>query len=341
MNLVERLIKNVFTKAGIQLDSSPFEVMTYADAMEHYGCDRPDIRFSLKLHRVETAVDGSSFSVFQDALNQGFTIKAIKVSEGDKISRKEIDEFTLFVQKFGLGGLPMARFQQGKLQTGIAKFLSEDNQRKLLDKLHLVEGDLVFFGIGDEDRVNQALDHLRRELAKRLNLINSDLYKFLWVVDFPLFVKDSDGSITSAHHPFTAPLEEDIPLLDTNPLKVRAKAYDIVLNGYEIGGGSIRIHDSGLQKKIFSLLQLSDDDIDKKFGFFIDALSYGTPPHGGLAIGIDRVMMLITKTDNIRDVIAFPKTQKACDLMNGCPSKVANHQLDELHICVEDKFYKK
>jgi len=341
MHLVEKLIKQVFEKILNVKFSSNFVRMTYQDAMENYGCDRPDIRFDLKLHRVHHALKDSNFNVFKEALERDDVIKAIVVPQGETISRKEIDDYNLFVQKFGLGGLPIARLQQGVLQTGIAKFLTDENQQRLKSELHLKEGDLVFFGVGNLDRVNQAFDHLRRDLARNLGLIDPNDYKFLWVVDFPLFVPDADGSITSAHHPFTAPLDEDTHLLETAPLDVRAKAYDIVLNGYEIGGGSIRIHDSHLQKKIFSLLQLDDEAIDKKFGFFIDALSYGTPPHGGLALGIDRVVMLLLQTDNIRDVIAFPKTQKASDLMNGCPSPVSLNQLDELNICVEDKFYKK
>ncbi|MFZ4772397.1 MAG: aspartate--tRNA ligase [Chlamydiia bacterium] len=341
IELVERLLKGTFQKILGTKFSEPFNRMTYQYAMENYGCDRPDIRFDLKLHRVENELRGSSFNIFEDILNQNQTIKVIVVPKADTLSRKDLDEYTRFVQKFGLGGLPSARFQQGVLQTGIAKFLTETNQKLLKDRLNLQEGDLLFFGVGDEDRVNQALDHLRRDLARKMDLVNSDTYKFLWVVDFPLFLPDGEGSITSAHHPFTAPLDEDRHLMKTAPLKVRAKAYDIVLNGYEIGGGSIRIHDGHLQKEVFSLLNLDDEAIDQKFGFFIDALSYGTPPHGGIAIGIDRVIMLLLKTDNIRDVIAFPKTQKAADVMNGCPSTVAFSQLEELHISVEDKSYKK
>lgn len=341
LQLVEKLIQQVFHKIlGLNF-SAPFERMSYHHAMEYYGCDRPDIRFDLKLHRVHHALHNSLFNVFSQALNQNEIIKAIVVPQGEKISRKDLDDYTQFVKKFGLGGLPIARFQGGKLETGIAKFLTEENQHNLKAQLHLEEGNLVLFGVGPEDRVNQALDHLRRDLAKKLQLVQQEDYKFLWVLDFPLFVLDADGSLTSAHHPFTAPLEDDIVLLQTNPLKVRAKAYDIVLNGYEIGGGSIRIHQSDMQKQIFTLLNLDKEAIEKKFGFFIEALSYGTPPHGGLAIGVDRLAMLLLKTENIRDVIAFPKTQKASDLMNGCPSPVSLNQLAELHICVEDKSYKK
>ncbi|NBU62304.1 MAG: aspartate--tRNA ligase [Chlamydiae bacterium] len=341
LNLVEKIIQQVFSEILEKDFSTPFERMSYHHAMEYYGCDRPDIRFDLKLHRVHHALENSQFNIFVHAMERNEIIKAIVVPQGEKISRKDLDDYTQFVQKFGLGGLPMARFQGGKLETGIAKFLTEENQHKLKIQLHLEEGNLVLFGVGSENSVNQAMDHLRRDLAKKLQLVQNGDYKFLWVVDFPLFVPDSDGSITSAHHPFTAPHDEDVSLLDSEPLKVRAKAYDIVLNGYELGGGSIRIHDKDMQKQIFTLLNLDEEAIEKKFGFFIDALSYGTPPHGGLAIGVDRLAMLLLKTENIRDVIAFPKTQKASDLMNGCPSPVSTSQLEELHICVEDKSYKK
>ncbi len=341
IRLIERLIKQVFSSILGLTFEAPFERMTYQHAMEFYGCDRPDLRFDLKLERVETLLHGSGFNIFEEALLHHRTIKAIVVPQGATLSRKEIDEYALFVQKFGLGGLPTTKFQQGQFETGIAKFLTPQNQEQLKKHLHLKDGDLILFGIGDEDRVNQALDHLRRDLAKKLELIKSDHYKFIWVVDFPLFVPDGEGGITSAHHPFTAPMEDDIHLLHTHPLQVRAKAYDIVLNGYEIGGGSIRIHDGQMQKNIFSLLNLDDVAIEQKFGFFIDALNYGTPPHGGIALGLDRLVMLLLQTDNIRDVIAFPKTQKAADLMNGCPSVVTRAQLEELSICIEDKSFKK
>jgi aspartyl-tRNA synthetase len=237
------------------------------------------------------------------------------------------------VGQFGLKGLAWMRVVEGKLSSNIVKFFSDEHQLQILKKMNASEGDLILFAAADEALVNQALDHLRRHIAEIQGLVDENKWCFHWVVDFPLIEKDTEtGEITSVHHPFTAPKPEDIPLLDKDPLKVRASAYDLVLNGFELGGGSIRIHDSQLQEKIFSLLKLTGDDIHSKFGFFLEALSYGTPPHGGIAFGLDRIAMLLTKSKSLREVIAFPKTQRASDIMMKCPSEVSEKQLSELHL---------
>lgn len=274
------------------------------------------------------------FTVFKDAIDMGGCVKAIKVPNGaDLISRKDIEDFTSFVSSFGLKGLAWMKFTGDGLSSNIVKFFSSKLQKEIQEKADLQVGDLIFFAASDSQTVNQALDHLRRHIAIKLNLINPDDFEFLWVVDFPLFELDPETKqISSVHHPFTSPMYEDIPLLDTEPLKVRAKAYDLVLNGSELGGGSIRIHDQDLQRKIFEILRLNPDAIKNKFGFFIKSLEFGTPPHGGLAFGLDRIAMLLTKSPSIRDVIAFPKTQKAADLMVECPSEVSSEQLRDLAI---------
>jgi len=334
--IFEGLLKKLY-KDCLNIDiPTPFRHMNHKDAMENYGTDRPDLRFDMKLIRLDDIAKKSSFSIFQEQLKAGGVVKALCVKGGADISRRVMDEYTAFVKEFGLSGLATVKRTDKEFTTGIAKFFTEDLQKELLEKTKAENNDLIIFAADKEDRVNQSLDHLRRRIAKDRNLIDKKKLEFLWIVDFPMFSFDEkENRLKSEHHPFTSPNFDDIKLLDTDPVKARAQAYDIVLNGYEIGGGSQRIHSSELQHKIFQILNLSEKDIQNKFGFFIEALQYGTPPHLGIALGLDRVVMLLCDTDNIRDVIAYPKTQKATDLMTASPSEVSQKQLDELKLKVQ------
>ncbi|MBY0529203.1 MAG: aspartate--tRNA ligase [Rhabdochlamydiaceae bacterium] len=336
MTLLEGLVERIFNECnGIKL-ASPFRRMRYADCIENYGTDRPDLRFGMPLKRIDSIAERSSFTIFQEQLSSGGVIKAICVKAGADISRKEIDGYTQFVSTFGLNGLAWMKMQEEGLSSSIVKFFSPELLQELISQLDIEQGDLIFIAAAAEDRVNQALDHLRRKIARDRNLIDPNALEFVWVTDFPLLRwNPEEGRLESEHHPFTSPHFDDLPLLEQDPLKVRALAYDLVLNGYEIGGGSQRIHNSDLQEKIFRTLKLSPKEIQEKFGFFVEALQYGTPPHLGFAFGLDRIVMILTKTENIRDVIAFPKTQKASDLMMQCPAKVHPKQLDELKIRAE------
>lgn len=335
MKIIEGLIQAIFKESkGIEV-IAPFRRMTHKDCMENYGCDRPDLRFDMKLIQLNDIASRSTFSVFQDQLKEGGVVKGLCVKGGADISRKGIDEYTDFVGRLGIKGLAWMKLQEGALASSIVKFFPEDVQKELIQKMGMDNGDLIFMVADQPARVHQGLDHLRRRLAKDRNLIKPGHLEFLWVTDFPLFSWNADEKrLDSEHHPFTSPNPEDIHLMDTDPLKVRSSGYDIVLNGYEIGGGSQRIHNSDLQQKIFERLNLTPEELQEKFGFFIEALSYGTPPHLGIALGLDRVVMILTDTDNIRDVIAFPKTQKASDLMMECPASVAPQQLKDLGINV-------
>ncbi len=333
MQLLEELMKTLFTEAlGIQL-TPPFQKMSHQDAMEFYGTDRPDLRFGLPLIRIDDLAAQSEFSVFHEQLKSGGVIKGLCIPGGSEISRREIDDYTQFVSKFGLQGLAWMKHQEEGLSSNIVKFFSPALLEQIKQRLKAEKGSLLLFAAGPEDRVNQGLDHLRRRIAKERNMIPENTYAFLWVVDFPLFRwNEEEHRLESEHHPFTSPHFEDIPLLKTDPLKARALAYDLVLNGYELGGGSQRIHNGDLQEAIFTALKLSPQEIEEKFGFFVEALKYGTPPHLGFAFGLDRIIMLLSKTENIREVIAFPKTQKASDLMMQCPAPATSQQLQEAKV---------
>lgn len=333
MNIIEGLIKIVFKECnGIDIQT-PFRRVPHWECMERFGCDRPDLRFGMELVRLDEIAARSTFTVFQDQLKENGMIKGLLVKKGSDISRKSIDVYTDFIGRLGIKGLSWMKYQEGKLSSSIVKFFSEDLQKELIDKMEAKEGDLIFMVADQPSRVNQGLDHLRRRLARDRNLIEKEHHEFLWVTDFPLFNwNEEEKRLDSEHHPFTSPNLADISLFDTDPLKIRSSGYDIVLNGYELGGGSQRIHDSNLQQKVFEKLNFTPADLKAKFGFFLEALSYGTPPHLGIALGLDRLIMILTETDNIRDVIAFPKTQKASDLMLECPALVAKQQLKELKI---------
>ncbi|WP_068467479.1 aspartate--tRNA ligase [Candidatus Protochlamydia phocaeensis] len=337
MAIIEGLIKTIF-KACIGLDiSTPFRRLPHQICMEKYGSDRPDLRFGMELHRLDEIASQSTFSVFLDQLREGGIVKGFCIKGGADLSRKAIDEYTEFVGRLGIKGLAWMKRAESGLNSSIVKFFPEPIQERLIKEMQMDVGDLIFMIADAPSRTNQALDHLRRKVARDRNLIDPNRYEFLWVTDFPLFSWDEEARrLQSEHHPFTSPNPEDIHLLDSEPLKMRSSGYDIVLNGYEIGGGSQRIHNSELQQKIFECLKLTPEELESKFGFFLEALSYGTPPHLGIALGLDRLVMILTQTENIRDVIAFPKTQKASDLMLECPSKVSSEQLKELEIRVPD-----
>ena len=337
MGIIEKLVASIFHQCNNRTLSAPFRRMTHKECIEKYGTDRPDLRFGMELHSLEDIVKESTFSVFLEQLEMGSHIKGLCVKGGADISRKGIDEYTAFVAQFGVKGLAWMKRQEGKLTSSIVKFFPEKQQEALIERMKMEDGDLIFMIADQPAKTNQALDHLRRKLAKERRLIDAKALEFVWVIDFPLFSwNDEEGRLDSEHHPFTSPNLEDMDRLESDPLTVRSSGYDLVLNGYEIGGGSQRIHDSELQAKIFTRLKLSEEELKDKFGFFIEALQFGTPPHLGIALGLDRLVMLLVGTENIRDVIAFPKTQKAGDLMMECPSKVDAKQLNDLRLSVEE-----
>jgi aspartyl-tRNA synthetase len=331
--IVEGLVKHVF-KETIGADiSTPFRQVSYHECLERYGTDKPDMRFGMELIRLDDLAAASTFGVFQEHIAVGNCVKGFCVKGGADISRKSIDEYTAFVGHLGVRGLSFIKHTEGQLTGGIAKFFTLEQQQNLIQRLEIQPDDMVFIIADTPERTNQALDHLRRKIARDRNLIPSNRYEFLWVTEFPLFAWDAEeGRIMSEHHPFTSPNFDDFHLVSSEPLKVRSLSYDLVLNGYEIASGSQRIHDSELQQKIFEILKFTPEQIEAKFGFFVRALGYGTPPHLGIALGLDRLNMILSNTENIRDVVAFPKTQKAADVMMDSPSEVAEGQLRELHL---------
>lgn len=333
LNIMEGMITHVFHDSlGFEV-SLPIPRMTYADAMARYGVDKPDTRFAMELVDVADLVVNSDFKVFASVVEKGGHLKGINANGCAGYSRKELDDLTKFVSIYGAKGLAWMAINEDGFKSPIAKFFTEEQLQAIVDRMNGKVGDLLLFVADVPSVVAASLGHLRLEMGKRLNLIDENKLNFLWVVDFPLFEYDAEeGRFVAMHHPFTAPLEEDIPLMDTDPGKIRAKAYDMILNGVEIGGGSIRIHRREIQEKMFSLLGLSTEDAHEKFGFLLDAFEYGTPPHGGIAFGIDRLVMLMANKNTIRDVIAFPKTQSAVDIMTQAPSPVVEKQLRELHI---------
>ncbi len=332
----EGVMKTVFKEVlGVEL-KTPFPHIPFAEAMEKYGSDKPDLRFDLPMVNVTAIAAQSDFKVFKDVVGRSGAVKALNAKGCADFSRKDLEDLTGFVGKYGAKGMAWFKVKDGKLDSNITKYFNETVQKEILAALKGEEGDLLLFGADSADVVNESLGQLRVEIAKRKGLIEKGpKWAFCWVVDIPMFGTDEKGRIFSMNHPFTSPKEADVALLDTDPMKALSKGYDLVLNGFELGGGSIRIHDNELQSKIFKLLDISPEKAEERFGFLLKALSYGAPPHGGMAFGLDRVVMLLTESANIREVIAFPKTAKAIDLMTGSPSEIDPDLIKELKIKIE------
>ena len=335
ITLMEGLIKKIFeTTLDVKVET-PFKRMSWQDAMDRFGTDKPDLRFGMELQDISEYVKGSDFKVFTSVLESGGQIKVIKVDGYANIPRKELDGLVEYVKTYGAKGLAWIQYAEEGIKSPFKKFYSEETFEQIKQATGAKTGDLLLV-VGDKASVvAQALGELRLEMARRRNLIDADKLCFLWVVDFPMFeYVEEDKRYKAMHHPFTSPREEDIEFLLTEPEKVKANAYDIVLNGVEVGGGSLRIYQSDLQEKVFEAIGLTKEEARAKFGFLMDAFEYGTPPHGGIAFGLDRLVMLMAKRKSIRDVIAFPKTQSAIDPMSHAPSEVDEKQLRELHIRV-------
>jgi aspartyl-tRNA synthetase len=334
LDVSERLIKYVMKEVkGIEFKDS-FPRITFAEAMDKYGVDKPDTRFEMLLTNVSDIAKETSFGVFTSNIEIGGIVKAINVkNQASNYSRKKIDKLTDFVKKFRAKGLAFLKFTDGQLAGSIAKFFTEEQQTTLLERLGVEENDLLLFVSDKESVVNQSLGQLRNLLAKDLNLYSDDDYDFTWVIDWPMFeYREEQGRYYSLHHPFTRVQDQDLPLLDEAPDKALAYCYDLVVQGQELGGGSVRIHDTKLQNKVFDILGVSKEEQAIKFGFLLDALKYGTPPHAGIAFGFDRLIMMLVHTENIRDVVAFPKTNSAQCLLTDAPGLVAEEQLEELAI---------
>ena len=336
MDLAERLVAHVFKEIKDIDIKLPLMKMKYDDAIEKYGSDKPDLRFGMEIKDITDIFKNTEIGFFKGNIDNGGIINAIVAKNAaSNYSRKEIDKLTDYVKTYKASGLAYLKIED-EISGSIAKLMSEEEKNNLIDKLALEKGDIVFIISDKKAIVKTALGALRCKLARDLNLIDSSDYKLLWVVDFPSFEwSEENDRFMATHHPFTAPKDEDVDKLLTDKAHCYSKAYDIVINGYEAGGGSIRIHDESVQEKMFEALELTPEQIKTKFGFFVDALKYGTPPHGGLAFGLDRLTMLLTGTENIRDVIAFPKTASASDLMSECPNVVDDAQLKELGIKIE------
>jgi aspartyl-tRNA synthetase len=334
-SMAEGMIASVYQSVlGVDV-KPPFQRMTYAEAMERFGIDKPDLRFAMELKNLTAAFAGTSFKVFAEILARGESVYGINATGDHSLSRKELDDLTETVKSRHAMGLAWIKAGEGGWQGPIAKYLSDGERASATVAAELKTGDTLMMVAGPPDKVRPVLGDIRLQLAAKFGLDKSDELKFLWVVDFPMFdYSAEDKRMVSVNHPFTAPNPDDLAMLESAPLKARALAYDMVLNGQELGGGSIRIHSRELQLKVFELLGLTREEAIDRFGFLLDALKYGAPPHGGIAFGVDRICMMLCGTDSLRDVIAFPKTQKAVDPMSGAPSEVDARQLKELSIKV-------
>ena len=336
MNVCEGLVKHIFKSVkGIEFNE-PFMKMKYDDAISVYGSDKPDLRFEMKINDITDILKNNDSNLFKGVIENNGIINCIVAKNlSDKYSRKNLDNLTEFVKQYKAGGLAYLKIAD-EITGSVSKLLNQEEINELKNRLNLENNDLVLIVMGNKNIVKTSLGALRIKIAKDENLIDYNNYKILWVTDFPSFEwSEEENRFMSLHHPFTMPKDDDVDKLLSDKEHCYSKAYDIVINGYEAGGGSIRIHDNDIQNKMFEALELTKEEINSKFGFFVDALKYGTPPHGGFALGLDRITMLLTNTDNIRDVIAFPKTASASDLMSNCPNEVSNKQLEELGIIVK------
>ncbi|KEK12061.1 aspartate--tRNA ligase [Lysinibacillus sphaericus] len=337
LEMNERLIQAVMKEVkGIDIPA-PFQRMKYQEAMDRYGSDKPDVRFGLELVALNDVFEGCGFKVFADTVAQGKQVKSINIKgAADKYSRKDMDELTKFVGIYGAKGLAWLKVTEEGLNGPIAKFFDKALAAALIERMGAEVGDILVFVADKASVVAASLGALRTKLGQDLELIDESQFAFLWITDWPLFeYSEEDGRYYAAHHPFTRPFDEDIPLMDTDPAAVRAQAYDIVLNGYELGGGSLRIYERDLQEKMFELLGFSEEEAQAQFGFLLEAFEYGVPPHAGLAFGLDRFVMLLAGRHNLRDTIAFPKTASASCLMTEAPSEVSSEQLSELSLAIK------
>ncbi|MCP4365713.1 MAG: aspartate--tRNA ligase [Planctomycetes bacterium] len=331
MGVIEGLFAEIFNVLMRKKIQTPFPRMAYGEAMRLYGTDAPDLRYDLTLKEITDLARTSEFRTFRDVVERGGIVRGINARGSSNFSRKQLDELTAFVGEFGAKGLAWFKVEEGGFSSPIAKFFNEEQQATIKGCMDAAAGDLLLFVADREKVVSQSLSQLRARLARMLNLIEADKYAFTWITEFPLLEYDetSDRNV-SIHHPFTSPRLEDLPHMEEKPLEVRARAYDVVLNGVELGGGSIRIHDPKLQSRIFKLLNIDEATAQERFGFLLEALKYGAPPHGGIALGLDRVVAMLLGLDDIREVIAFPKTQKATCLLTDAPAGVDDEQLKEL-----------
>ncbi len=333
--LSEGMMRKVFQIINIELPEQ-IPVMTYEEAIRRFGTDKPDLRFDMELKDISDIVRNSSFKVFSNAVKNGGQVKGINFKGGADVPRRTIDSYEEFVKEYRAKGLAWIALKEGEIKSPIVKFLGDEEVKAIKDIMEAEKGDLLLFVADDKKVVADALGQLRNRIAREEGFIDESLHKFLWVVDFPMFEYDEEEKrYVSVHHPFTAPLEEDIELISSEPLKVRSQAYDLVYNGEELGGGSIRISNRELQEKVFRALNIDREEAEDKFGFLLEAFEYGVPPHGGIAFGLDRLIMLMSGASSMRDVIAFPKTQKATSLMTDAPAPVTEEQLKELGISIK------
>ncbi|MCX5852252.1 MAG: aspartate--tRNA ligase [Deltaproteobacteria bacterium] len=333
ITVMEGLMAHIFSTAVHKEITTPFPRIPYSEALSRFGKDSPDTRFALELKDITDLIQNCNFKVFQEVLHRNGVVKGITVEDGSRLSRKDLDGLGEFVSTYGAKGVIWTRVQEDGWSSSIVKYLSKEEMVAITERMEASPGSILLFAADSSRIVHDALGNLRVALAQRLNLINKEKLQFTWVTEFPMFeFSETEGRLMANHHPFTSPVLEDLPLLAKNPAGVRARAYDLVLNGSEIGGGSIRIHSRDVQSMIFNILGLSEGEARSKFGFLMDALDYGAPPHGGIAFGLDRIIMIMTGSESIRDVIAFPKTQKATCLLTGAPSEVSAEQLVELSL---------